>query len=406
MSTIQDLTQFPCVELVNYYCPGGFHPVHLNDTFKNGQYRVIHKLGYGTYGTVWLVHDTILKRYASLKILAASVSSSHSEVAVIQHLQQHATGSGKEYVVEIFDTFEHTGPNGLHHCIVMEVLGPPISSDIGEIYSDERFPFEAAKRMSTQVAHGLGYIHTAGIVHGDLHMSNILLHSPTISSWTSDSDFEKYLHPPRQRTLMLRGTKKPAAPSPHLPSYLVPVNYPDLLLQLCLSDPTQIHVKICDFGEAFIPSRQLTPLRHHGIPISYAAPEVIFGDPIGLPADIWALAILIHYIISGGFLFPSFCGIRKEVIRSMVLTLGKLPERWWSKWEERGEWFNEDGEWWKDGVKVFPKLDGSGGKLETGQGEIGKFNKILKKMVRYDPGERASIDEVIEWMNQNAWLVN
>ncbi|GJJ15449.1 hypothetical protein Clacol_009727 [Clathrus columnatus] len=333
MSTavVQDLKQYPCVELVNYYCPGGFHPVHLDDTFKNGRYRVIHKLGYGSYGTVWLVHDTISKRYASLKILAADASRSRSEVAVIQHLQQHATGSGKEYVVEVFDVFEHIGPNGLHHCIVMEVLGPPISSDIEEIYPDEIFPIEIAKRMSTQVAHGLAYIQKAGIVHGD---------------------------------------------------------------------PTQIHVKICDFGEASIPTMQLAP-PSRGIPVVYAAPEVIFGDPIGSPADIWALAVLIRYIISGGFLFPSFSlsEVRKDVIRSMVLVLGKLPERWWSKWEERGECFNEDREWGKDGFR---------GALENGQeeGEISQFNEILKRMVKYDPGERVSINEVIEWMNQNAWFVN
>ncbi|GJJ06231.1 hypothetical protein Clacol_000421 [Clathrus columnatus] len=408
MSTVvvQDLEQFPRVELVNYYCPGGFHPVHLNDTFKNGQYRVINKLGYGSYGTVWLVYDTILKRYASLKILAAEVSDSYSEITVIQHLQQHATGSGKEYVVEIFDFFQHTGPNGLHHCIVMEVLGPPISSDIEKIYPDEAFPIEVAKRISAQISHGLAYIHTAGIVHGDLHMSNILLHSPIISSWTSDSDFEKYFGRPRQRPLTLLGTDELAAPSPHIPSYLVFVNNRNSLLKLCLSDPTQIHVKICDFGEAFIPTMQLTPLPPRGIPIFYAAPEVIFGDPSGLPADIWALAVLICYIIEGGFIFSSYRGIRKEVIKSMVLTLGKLPERWWFSWEERSEWFNEDGEWWKNGVKIFPKSNGSGGKPKGGGGEIATLNEITRRMIKYDPKERASIDEVIEWMNQNGWFVN
>ncbi|GJJ06229.1 hypothetical protein Clacol_000419 [Clathrus columnatus] len=408
MSTIvaQDLEQFPCVELVNYYCPGGFHPVHLNDTFKNGRYRVVNKLGYGTYGTVWLVYDTILKQYSSLKILAAEVSDSHSEIAVIPHLQQHATGSGKEYVVEVFDVFQHTGPNGLHHCVVMEVLGPPISSDIEEIYPNEVFPIEVAKRISAQIAHGLAYIHTAGIVHGDLHMSNVLFHSPIISSWTSDNDFEKYLGSPTQGPLTLRGSDELAAPSPHIPSYLVFVNHPYFLLKLCLSDPTQIHVKICDFGEAFIPTMQLTSLPSRVIPIFYAAPEVIFGDPTGLPADIWALAVLIRYITSGVFLFSSLHGIPEEVIKSMVLTLGKLPERWWSRWEERSEWFNEGGEWWEDGVKIFPKSNGSRGKPKGGRGEMAKLNKIIKRMVRYDPEERVSIDEVIEWMNQNGWFVN
>lgn len=38
------------------YRPGGFHPVYIGDIFKD-RYRVLNKVGYGTYSTVWLVHD-------------------------------------------------------------------------------------------------------------------------------------------------------------------------------------------------------------------------------------------------------------------------------------------------------------------------------------------------------------
>lgn len=46
----------PC-EWVEDYRPGGYHPVHLGDVFNNGQYKVIRKLGEGSYSTVWLAHD-------------------------------------------------------------------------------------------------------------------------------------------------------------------------------------------------------------------------------------------------------------------------------------------------------------------------------------------------------------
>jgi hypothetical protein len=35
---------------------GGFHPVELGDVF-NARYRVLRKLGYGRYSTVWLAED-------------------------------------------------------------------------------------------------------------------------------------------------------------------------------------------------------------------------------------------------------------------------------------------------------------------------------------------------------------
>jgi hypothetical protein len=45
----------PC-EWVEDYRPGGYHPVVLGDVF-NRQYKVIRKLGEGSYSTVWLARD-------------------------------------------------------------------------------------------------------------------------------------------------------------------------------------------------------------------------------------------------------------------------------------------------------------------------------------------------------------
>ena len=46
----------PEVESPHQYRPGGYHPVHLGDVYHQ-RYRVIHKLGFGTYSTVWLARD-------------------------------------------------------------------------------------------------------------------------------------------------------------------------------------------------------------------------------------------------------------------------------------------------------------------------------------------------------------
>jgi len=49
-----------------------------------------------------------------------------------------------------------------------------------------------------------------------------------------------------------------------------------------------VHVKIADFGEAFLWTGVPAAVRL-GIPILYAAPEVPFLDGVGPPTDIWAL---------------------------------------------------------------------------------------------------------------------
>lgn len=38
------------------YHPGGFHPVYIGDIF-NDRFKVLNKIGYGRYSTVWLVRD-------------------------------------------------------------------------------------------------------------------------------------------------------------------------------------------------------------------------------------------------------------------------------------------------------------------------------------------------------------
>lgn len=38
------------------YCPGGYHSVYIGEIF-NDRYKVLCKLGYGLYSTVWLARD-------------------------------------------------------------------------------------------------------------------------------------------------------------------------------------------------------------------------------------------------------------------------------------------------------------------------------------------------------------
>ena len=56
------------VENLDGYCAEWYHPAYINDEFANGRYRVIHKLGYGSYSTVWLGRDQEEQRYVALKI--------------------------------------------------------------------------------------------------------------------------------------------------------------------------------------------------------------------------------------------------------------------------------------------------------------------------------------------------
>ena len=46
-------------EHISRYCRGGYHPVHIAQSFKDGRYIVVYKLGWGSFSTVWLAKDQL-----------------------------------------------------------------------------------------------------------------------------------------------------------------------------------------------------------------------------------------------------------------------------------------------------------------------------------------------------------
>ncbi|KAF8997698.1 kinase-like domain-containing protein [Cyathus striatus] len=139
--------QFDCAE---HYGIGGFHPIYIGDTF-NDRYRVVNKLGFGSYSTVWIVEDLQLNRFASMKVLSANSSAKSFELSISRHLQQQQE-EGTLISVEPF--YERN--------------------------FDDFFPPDVTKKLAAQVALGVAYLHKCGIFHGDLHLGNVLFYSPKL----------------------------------------------------------------------------------------------------------------------------------------------------------------------------------------------------------------------------------
>lgn len=72
------------VERLEYYRLGGYHPVKIGDEFQ-GRYRVVHKLGYGSFSTTWLVYDQHFKSYLAIKTCNASSDPEH-EINILSSL--------------------------------------------------------------------------------------------------------------------------------------------------------------------------------------------------------------------------------------------------------------------------------------------------------------------------------
>ncbi|KAE9376472.1 kinase-like protein [Stipitochalara longipes BDJ] len=322
----------PRIETLNYR-PGGFHPVHLNDSFKKERYTVIHKLGHGGFATVWLARDKVRERYVALKILAARLSRDCPEVEILRRLRNSEESIGKAFVMSMLDHFWIDGPNGHHLCVVSEVGGPSIkqfNECPGLKSGSRRLRGEVARKVALQAAEGLAYIHSTGTVHGDFTAANILLQLANIDEWTVDQIHERLGKPMTQDLHRTPGGTEDLSG----PRYTIST------IDMKLVDPQWIsdQIMIIDFGIAFLQEHSSVDI---GTPKAYCAPEFNFGCPRSVHSDTWALGCTIFEIRTGACLFR-FRGVptRDQVLVSMVQLLGKLPEKWWVEWEDGHNWYD------------------------------------------------------------------
>ncbi|KAG9032531.1 serine/threonine protein kinase, CMGC group [Tulasnella sp. JGI-2019a] len=164
------------------YVKGGYHPVNIGDTFSEGRYIVVRKLGWGHFSTVWLAKDTRMNRHVALKVVKSAPRYTETALDEIKLLQRlisppnlTSPHPGSHHVISFLDHFKHKGPNGTHICMVFEVLGENLLGLIKR-HQSKGVPTPLVKQIAKQVLLGLDYMHrVCGVIHTDLKPENVLI---------------------------------------------------------------------------------------------------------------------------------------------------------------------------------------------------------------------------------------
>ncbi|KAK3301756.1 kinase-like domain-containing protein [Chaetomium strumarium] len=341
------------VEDLGKYVKGGYHPVEIGDYLgDDDRFRVVHKLGFGGYGTVWLCHDKFSKKWRAVKIMQAKVST--LDCADLKALETTFAGLdanvlAANHIQLALEYFYINGPNGRHLCFVLPFLGP----DLTEIFGVYGHVTWLMKDICFQLVEAMRFIHSLNLCHGDFRTANILLRlADGVDEWEEEAIMGMLGEPefvPVRRIDDGHGAEH----EPGVPDYLVEPAYVSYGSGACSTE-----IAVIDFGVSYCAAKPPTD-QGTGIPLESAAPEELFKlyDSLGFHTDIWALGVAIARVRFG---FPAVANKRDclvEAVQKLESTMGPMPNPYrtvWKSWNGKfancqngpREALEDDG--WKD----------------------------------------------------------
>ncbi|KJX97122.1 protein kinase [Zymoseptoria brevis] len=340
-------------------------PVSIGQLF-NDRYRVITKLGYGAYSTVWLARDQATQQYASLKICVRDDSEDSpvlNEYKILRHMRSSLL------------------------CDEALRLQPSTPSrSVPLLQSTTKFIMAIVVRL-------LGCSNwlqlEAGIVHTEITPQNILLAA-------SDDDIFS-----RAERMELE------SPSVPVIDHSQPCPYPIYTsrgLTMNLSEASGYSV-LTDFGSArFFDAAATT--RGWWMPDTYRAPEVLMSLPWGHGVDIWSIGVMVLELLEGRNVFNPIDRVHDQYVLPVALaqyiSLMGPPPLWMIQQSEDPvipTFFDDQGRWTADLPIPKRSFEDIVTVIEPGE-EKDQFIEFLKKIFTWDTVQRANSYELL----QDEWL--
>ncbi|KXZ55462.1 hypothetical protein GPECTOR_2g1011 [Gonium pectorale] len=327
------------------------------------RYKILSKMGEGTFGRVLECWDRKREDYVAIKIVRNIDKYRHAamiELEVLNTLEKNDP-SGQNHCVALREWFDYRG----HVCMVFEKLGLSLF-DYMRKNGYKPFPLDLVQDFGRQLLQAVNYMHELRLVHTDLKPENILLTSQEGAQAAESS-----------------GSSGSAR---------------------CCSRPPSSDIKVIDFGSATFEEQYhscIVSTRH------YRAPEVILGLGWSYPCDMWSIGCILIELITGEALFQTHENL--EHLAMMEAVLGPMPTSMSCKCARTpaGKYFSVGGRLnWPDGaasrksVKAVKKLGGLH-QLILDHGDPSarlyamELVDLISCMLRYDPTDRLTAQQAL-----------
>ncbi|KAK2787077.1 hypothetical protein FQN51_003454 [Onygenales sp. PD_10] len=362
-----------------------YYPIKIGEVFKD-RYRVIAKLGYGAYSTVWLAWDERAKQYTSLKVCVSQDTESSpiiNEVNMLRRLkgfadteQRDLPGVGFTRLAD--DIFEI---DGRHYCIASKPQGQSIRV-LQETFPNGILPKLLVKSIIHRLWFSVNWFHsTCGVIHTDISPQNVLMQLEDDSSLKDVEDQE---------------SQDPS----------VPIFTTDGAAPVYRSRGTKLELSglpvLADFGQMKLGEGQIN--QDWWMSDLYRAPEVLLGLPWGYPVDVWSIGVMTLELMEGKNLFNPIDWVNNQYVLPLALAqcigyLGLPPLEMVRKSPLFSTYFDEQGNWASEPPIPKTSFEAFVTTIPPGE-EKDQFLRFIRKILTWDPEARANSYELIqdEWM--------
>ncbi|CAD5111100.1 DgyrCDS445 [Dimorphilus gyrociliatus] len=242
-----------------------------DDQMFEDHYEIKSKIGKGTFGVVYEVVHKIKNKKAACKIVMRAIAG-HAHLTLLEREMDILKLVKHDHIIKLHEIFET--PKKM--MLVMELCAGELSKVLKE---RRRFEEQDVKTVMSRLCDAISYLHKIDIMHRDLKLENVL-----------------------------------TAANPDDPQ-------------------DQLYVKVTDFGLSVKKEgvgQENMKMDKCGTP-NYMAPEIIDSKCYSEKCDVWALGVMMFYLISGTLPFQASSESKlHELIKEAAILLQFEKDTVWA----------------------------------------------------------------------------
>jgi serine/threonine-protein kinase len=136
-----------------------------------GKFQIMHELGRGTVGSVYLGHDPVIDRSVAIKTFSTKLTPGERK-QYEQHFINEARAAGRLSHPSIVTIFDASSEGGTTYIAMEYLRGKELSKILDQ---GKRFTPDETASIMWKMADALHYAHENGVVHRDIKPANIFM---------------------------------------------------------------------------------------------------------------------------------------------------------------------------------------------------------------------------------------